>query len=181
MTKHQLKHFWHNNFYLDPKFNHEENMKKIAFFIVAAGFLASCTKWENKSTEFKVTGLWTGVNQEVQIQALPFLDSSIVQATPSWEANFQDNGSLLIDSAGTRIDSMGWAIENDTVLVLSGIDLGLGGLGNGAPAPPKIAFNILRLEETSFIFRYDTTFSFEVDPNFPAIDLTVKQTQRWTK
>ena len=34
-------------------------MKKIALFIVAAASLAACTKWENKSTEFKVTGVWT--------------------------------------------------------------------------------------------------------------------------
>ena len=40
-------------------------MKKIAL-IATVGLLAvACTKWENKSTEFKVTGLWTGVNQEL--------------------------------------------------------------------------------------------------------------------
>ena len=43
-------------------------MKKIAL-IAAVGLLAvACTKWENKRTEFKVTGLWTGVNQELQVQ-----------------------------------------------------------------------------------------------------------------
>jgi hypothetical protein len=156
-------------------------MKKIALFIAAAGLFVSCAKWENKSTEFKVTGLWTGVNQELQIQALPFLDSSILQNTPDWEANFMDNGSLVIDSADTRIDSMGWAIESDTVLVLTGIDLGLGDITGGGAAPSKVAFNILRLEEDNFIFRYDTTLSVQVNPSLPAINVTAKQIQRWTK
>jgi hypothetical protein len=156
-------------------------MKKIALFIAAAGLFVSCTKWENKSTEFKLTGLWTGVNQEIQIQALPFLDSSIIQNTPDWEANFMEGGSLVIDSAGTRIDSMGWAVESDTVLVLSGIDLGLGDLTGGIATPTKVAYNILRLEEDNLIFRYDTTLSVALDPNFPAINISTKQIQRWTK
>ena len=70
-------------------------MKKIAL-IATVGLLAvACTKWENKSTEFKVTGLWTGVNQELQVQALPFLDTNDVTATPYTEANFMENGGLV--------------------------------------------------------------------------------------
>ena len=44
-------------------------MKKIALFIVVAASLAACTKWENKSTEFKVTGVWTGINTQIDIKA----------------------------------------------------------------------------------------------------------------
>ena len=118
-------------------------MKKIALFIVAAASLAACTKWENKSTEFKVTGVWTGINTQVNIQALPFLDSSDVQNTTFMEANFMENGGLTIDSAGARMDSLGWAIKNDTILVLKGLDLGLelpgGGGGVGASDMANIA------------------------------------------
>ena len=74
-------------------------MKKIAFLVAATALLASCTKWENKSTEFKVTGVWTGINQQVQIQALPFYESDDTISTTMMEANFMDNGGLTIDSA----------------------------------------------------------------------------------
>mgnify|MGYP000206347667 FL=1 len=158
-------------------------MKKIALFLGAAAFLASCTKWENRPTEEKVAGLWTGVNQEIQIQALPFLDSSDVMNTASFEANFMENGGLTIDSAGVRMDSMSWSIKNDTVLVLSGIDLGLGGglPGGGTLPGTTLEFDILKLEETSFVYRYDTTASVALDPNFPAFDIEIKQIQRWAK
>ena len=95
-------------------------MKKIALFIVAAASLAACTKWENKSTEFKVTGVWTGIETQINIAALPFIDSSDVQNTSFMEANFMEDGGLTIDSAGTRMDSLGWAIKNDTILAVSG-------------------------------------------------------------
>jgi hypothetical protein len=75
-------------------------MKKIALFIVVAASLAACTKWENKSTEFKVTGVWTGINTQIDIKALPFLDSTDLQNTTFMEANFMENGGLTIDSAG---------------------------------------------------------------------------------
>lgn len=158
-------------------------MKKIAL-IAAVGLLAvACTKWENKSTEFKVTGLWTGVNQELQVQALPFLDSSDVTATPYTEANFMENGGLTIDSAGVRIDSMGWSIKNDTVLVLNGIDLGFDNPLGGGPSlvPSNLEFDILRLTQEEFRFRYDTTITLTI-PQLPVpVNLTLKQIQRWEK
>lgn len=158
-------------------------MKKIALFLGAAAFLASCTKWENRPTEEKVAGLWTGVNQEIQIQALPFLDSSNVQNTPYLEANFMENGGLTLDSSGVQLDSLGWAIKNDTTLILTGIDLGLGGgfPGGGALPGATLEFDILKLEETSFVFRYDTLMSVEVDPSLPPVNITLKQIQRWAK
>jgi len=154
-------------------------MKKIAFFFAAAALLASCTKWENKSTEFKVTGVWTGINQQVNIQVAPFIDSTILQTTTDMEANFMDNGGLTIDSAGTRIDSMSWSILNDTVLVLGGVDISAGGLG-AIPAG-KMHFNIKTLEQDAFTFRYDTTFSMVLDPALPAFNVDLTQIQRWGK
>jgi hypothetical protein len=158
-------------------------MKKIAL-IAAVGLLAvACTKWENRSTEYKVTGLWTGENQELQIQALPFLDSSDVSPSSFMEANFMEDGGLTIDSAGVRMDSMGWSIKNDTVLVLSGIDLGfdnpLG--GGGSLVPSNLEFDILRLTQEEFTFRYDTTITLTI-PQIPVpVNLTLKQIQRWKK
>ena len=158
-------------------------MKKIAL-IAAVGLLAvACTKWENRSTEYKVTGLWTGENQELQIQALPFLDSSDVSPSSFMEANFMEDGGLTIDSAGVRMDSMGWSIKNDTVLVLSGIDLGfdnpLG--GGGSLVPSNLEFHILRLTQEEFTFRYDTTITLTI-PQIPVpVNLTLKQIQRWKK
>ena len=158
-------------------------MKKIAL-IAAVGLLAvACTKWENRSTEYKVTGLWTGENQELQIQALPFLDSSDVSPSNFMEANFMEDGGLTIDSAGVRMDSMGWSIKNDTVLVLSGIDLGfdnpLG--GGGSLVPSNLEFDILRLTQEEFTFRYDTTITLTI-PQIPVpVNLTLKQIQRWER
>ena len=155
-------------------------MKKIAFFIAAAAMLASCTKWENKSTEFKVTGVWTGINQQVNIQALPFLDSTSTQSTTMMEANFMDNGGLTIDSAGTRLDSLGWAIKNDTILTLKNIDLGLGLPGAGC-TNANLDFVIKTLEQDAFTFRMDTSLTVTV-PGVP-IPLTfeIAQIQRWGK
>lgn len=158
-------------------------MKKIAL-LAAVGVLAvACTKWENKSTEFKVTGLWTGVNQEVSIEALPFLDSNEVMPSTYMEANFMEDGGLTIDSAGVRLDSMGWSIENDTILVLNGIDLGFEDPinGGGALVPSKLKFDILALTQEQFTFRYDTTITLTV-PQIPIpVNITVKQIQRWAK
>jgi hypothetical protein len=158
-------------------------MKKIAL-IAAVGLLAvACTKWENKSTEFKVTGLWTGVNQELQVQALPFIDSSDVTATPYTEANFMENGGLTIDSAGVRIDSMGWSIKNDTVLVLNGIDLGFDNPLGGGPSlvPSNLEFDIRTLTQDQFNFRFDTVISLSI-PQLPVpVNLTLKQIQRWER
>jgi hypothetical protein len=158
-------------------------MKKIAL-IATVGLLAvACTKWENKSTEFKVTGLWTGVNQELQVQALPFLDTNDVTATPYTEANFMENGGLTIDSAGVRIDSMGWSIKNDTILVLNGIDLGFDNpLGGGASlVPSNLEFDIRTLTQEQFNFRFDTVISLSV-PQLPVpVNLTLKQIQRWER
>ena len=158
-------------------------MKKIAL-IAAVGLLAvACTKWENKSTEFKVTGLWTGVNQELQVQALPFLDSSDVSPSAFMEANFMENGSLTIDSAGVRMDSMGWSIKNDTILVLNGIDLGFDNpLGGGASlVPSNLEFDIRTLTQEQFNFRFDTVISLSV-PQLPVpVNLTLKQIQRWER
>ncbi|CAI8155458.1 MAG: Uncharacterised protein [Flavobacteriales bacterium UBA4585] len=157
-------------------------MKKIALFIVAAASLAACTKWENKSTEFKVTGVWTGINTQVNIQALPFLDSSDVQNTTFMEANFMENGGLTIDSAGARMDSLGWAIKNDTILVLKGLDLGLelpgGGGGVGAS---DMSFIIKTLEQDAFTFRTDTNLTVTV-PGVPIpLSIDIAQIQRWGK
>ena len=158
-------------------------MKKIAL-IVAVGLLAvACTKWENKSTEFKVTGLWTGVNQELQVQALPFLDTNDVTATPYTEANFMENGGLTIDSAGVRIDSMGWSIKNDTILVLNGIDLGFDNPLGGGPSlvPSNLEFDIRTLTQEQFNFRFDTVISLSI-PQLPVpVNLTLKQIQRWER
>lgn len=158
-------------------------MKKIAL-IATVGLLAvACTKWENKSTEFKVTGLWTGVNQELQVQALPFLDTNDVTATPYTEANFMENGGLTIDSAGVRIDSMGWSIKNDTILVLNGIDLGFDNpLSGGASlVPSNLEFDIRTLTQEQFNFRFDTVISLSI-PQLPVpVNLTLKQIQRWER
>jgi len=157
-------------------------MKKIAFFIAAAALLASCTKWENKSTEFKVTGVWTGINQQVNIQALPFLDSTSTQSTTFMEANFMDNGGLTIDSAGTRMDSLGWAIKNDTILVLKGLNLGIeipG--GTGGVGSSDMNFVIKTLEQDAFTFRTDTNLTVTV-PGVPIpLSIDIAQIQRWGK
>ena len=157
-------------------------MKKIAFFIAAAAMLASCTKWENKSTEFKVTGVWTGINTQINIQALPFLDSSDVQNTSAMEANFMEDGGLTIDSAGTRMDSLGWSIKNDTILVLKGLDLGIeipgGGGGVGST---NMNFIIKTLEQDAFTFRMDTNITVTV-PGVPIpLSIDIAQIQRWGK
>tara|TARA_B110000503_G_scaffold100589_1_gene150470 strand:- start:184 stop:648 length:465 start_codon:yes stop_codon:yes gene_type:complete len=154
-------------------------MKKIVLTLLAAATMVGCTKWENKSTEFKVTGLWTGVNQQINIQALPFLDSTILEPTTNMTANFMDNGSLIIDSAGTQIDSLGWAIMNDTILSLEGIDIGLDILGGAVPS--NINFVIKTLEQDAFTFRYDTTLTQSV-PGIPIpITFDLAQIQRWAK
>lgn len=157
-------------------------MKKIALFIVVAASLAACTKWENQSTEFKVTGVWTGINSQLTIKALPFLDSSDVQNTSTTEANFMENGGLTIDSAGTRIDSLGWAISNDTILVLKGLDLGIeipgGGGGLGAS---NVRYVIRTLEQDAFTFRTDTNVTVTV-PGVPIpLSIDIAQIQRWEK
>lgn len=158
-------------------------MKKTALFIALAASLVACTKWENRSTEYKVTGLWTGQNQQVDLQALPFFDSTYTTETTYLEANFMDDGSLIIDSAGVQVDSIGWSIKNDTILLLKGIDLGFEDPITGEPAvaPSNIEFDITKLEEDAFHYRFDTIVSVDVDPNFPAINLTLKQIQRWSK
>ncbi|MBL6868353.1 MAG: hypothetical protein ISQ96_07730 [Cryomorphaceae bacterium] len=157
-------------------------MKKIALFIVAAASLAACTKWENKSTEFKVTGVWTGINTQVNIQALPFFESSDVQNTTFMEANFMENGGLTIDSAGALMDSLGWAIKNDTILVLKGLDLGIelpgGGGGVGAS---DMSFIIKTLEQDAFTFRTDTNLTITI-PGVPIpLSIDIAQIQRWGK
>ena len=157
-------------------------MKKIAFFIGAAAMLASCTKWENKSTEFKVTGVWTGINTQINIQALPFLDSSDIQNTSAMEANFMEDGGLTIDSAGTRMDSLGWSIKNDTILVLKGLDLGIeipG--GGGGVGTTNMNFIIKTLEQDAFTFRMDTNITVTV-PGVPIpLSIDIAQIQRWGK
>jgi len=157
-------------------------MKKIAFFIAAAAMLASCTKWENKSTEFKVTGVWTGINTQINIQALPFLDSSDIQNTSAMEANFMEDGGLTIDSAGTRMDSLGWSIKNDTILVLKGLDLGIeipG--GGGGVGTTNMNFIIKTLEQDAFTFRMDTNITVTV-PGVPIpLSIDIAQIQRWGK
>jgi len=157
-------------------------MKKIAFFIAAAAMLASCTKWENKSTEFKVTGVWTGINTQINIQALPFLDSSDVQNTSAMEANFMEDGGLTIDSAGTRMDSLGWSIKNDTILVLKGLDLGIDiPGGGGGVGSTNMNFIIKTLEQDAFTFRMDTNITVTV-PGVPIpLSIDIAQIQRWGK
>ena len=157
-------------------------MKKIALFIVVAASLAACTKWENQSTEFKVTGVWTGINTQVNIQALPFLDSTDLQNTTFMEANFMEDGGLTIDSAGARMDSLSWAIKNDTILVLKGLDLGIelpgGGGGVGAA---NLNFVIRTLEQDAFTFRTDTNVTVTV-PGVPIpLSIDIAQIQRWGK
>jgi len=157
-------------------------MKKIAFFIAAAAMLASCTKWENKSTEFKVTGVWTGINTQINIQALPFLDSSDIQNTSAMEANFMEDGGLTIDSAGTRMDSLGWSIKNDTILVLKGLDLGIDiPGGGGGVGSTNMNFIIKTLEQDAFTFRMDTNITVTV-PGVPIpLSIDIAQIQRWGK
>jgi len=156
-------------------------MKKIAFFITAAAMLASCTKWENKSTEFKVTGVWTGINTQINIQALPFLDSSDIQNTSAMEANFMEDGGLTIDSAGTRMDSLGWSIKNDTILVLKGLDLGIEIPGGGGLGTSNMNFVIKTLEQDAFTFRVDTNLTVTV-PGVPIpLSIDIAQIQRWGK
>jgi hypothetical protein len=144
--------------------------------------LASCTKWENKSTEFKVTGVWTGINTQINIQALPFLDSSDIQNTSAMEANFMEDGGLTIDSAGTRMDSLGWSIKNDTILVLKGLDLGIeipG--GGGGVGTTNMNFVIKTLEQDAFTFRMDTNITVTV-PGVPIpLSIDIAQIQRWGK
>src|SRR5210317_418724 len=157
-------------------------MKKIAFFIAAAAMLASCTKWENKSTEFKVTGVWTGINTQINIQALPFLDSSDIQNTSAMEANFMEDGGLTIDSAGTRMDSLGWSIKNYTILVLKGLDLGIDiPGGGGGVGSSDMNFIIKTLEQDAFTFRTDTNVTVTV-PGVPIpLSIDIAQIQRWGK
>lgn len=158
-------------------------MKKIALIAAAGLMTMACNKWENRSTEEKITGLWTGVNQEIVIEAQPLIDSSEVIATSYLEANFMENGGLTIDSSGVRLDSMGWSIENDTVLVLDGIDLGFEDpiSGGGSLVPSNLKFDIRTLTEEQFNYRYDTTLSLEI-PNIPfPVSITLKQIQRWEK
>ena len=45
--------------------------------------------------------------------------------------------------AGTRMDSLGWAIKNDTILVLKGLDLGIEIPCAGVPLSPKLALRAL--------------------------------------
>jgi len=144
--------------------------------------LASCTKWENKSTEFKVTGVWTGINTQINIQALPFLDSSDVQNTSAMEANFMEDGGLTIDSAGTRMDSLGWSIKNDTILVLKGLDLGIDiPGGGGGVGSTNMNFIIKTLEQDAFTFRMDTNITVTV-PGVPIpLSIDIAQIQRWGK
>lgn len=153
-------------------------MKKLAIFAAALGLMASCTKWENLPTEEKIAGLWNGVNTEMQIKAVPFLDSTDIMNTTDWVANFMENGGLTIDSAGVRLDSMGWYITQDTLLTLNGVDMGAGGIG--APTS-SMTFDINILTQEQLVFVYDTTFSMEIDPSFPAITLELTQIQRWAK
>ena len=156
--------------------------EKIALFIVVAASLAACTKWENKSTEFKVTGVWTGINTQIEIKALPFLDSTDLQNTTFMEANFMENGGLTIDSAGARMDSLGWAIKNDTILVLKGLDLGieLPG-GGGGVGSSDMNFVIRTLEQDAFTFRTDTNLTVTV-PGVPIpLSIDIAQIQRWGK
>ena len=157
-------------------------MKKIALIAAISLVAMSCKKWENRSTEFKVTGVWTGVNQEFQIQALPFIDSNDVTPTPNTEANFREDGGLVIDSAGVQLDSLGWSIKNDSILVLKGLDLGVDNpLGGGSLTPSDLEFSILRLTKEEFTFRYDTTLSITF-PGIPIpVNVTLKQIQRWEK
>lgn len=156
-------------------------MKKIALFIVVAASLAACTKWENKSTEFKVTGVWTGINTQLDIKALPFLDSTDLQSTTFMEANFMENGGLTIDSAGTRMDSLGWAIKNDTILVLKGLDLGIEIPGSSSVGASNVNFVIRTLEQDAFTFRTDTNLTVTV-PGVPIpLSIDIAQIQRWGK
>ncbi|MEY2964006.1 MAG: hypothetical protein RL754_1267 [Bacteroidota bacterium] len=155
-------------------------MKKIAFLAAGLAVLTACTKWENLPTEKKIEGLWNGKNFTTTIQAIPFLDSTFTQSTTDQVANFMENGGLTIDSAGTRLDSLGWSIENDTMLVLTGMDnSNLGGMG-GAPTS-TMRFDIQLLTELDLVFIYDTTMSVEIDPSFPPINIDLGLTQRWTR
>lgn len=155
-------------------------MKKLVFALAAVSMFTACKKWENWSTEKKVTGVWNGNNQEIIISAAPLFDSSAVEATDYLTANFMEDGGLLIDSMGTQLDSIGWSIKNDTVLVLSDVDMGssAGGMNFGTS---NMEYVIKKLTQEEFIFVYDTTLSVSI-PNIPLpIDVTIKQKQRWMK
>jgi hypothetical protein len=98
------------------------------------------------------------------------------------EANFMENGGLTIDSAGARMDSLGWAIKNDTILVLKGLDFGIelpgGGGGIGSS---DMNFIIKTLEQDAFTFRTDTNVTVTV-PGVPIpLSIDIAQIQRWGK
>jgi hypothetical protein len=98
------------------------------------------------------------------------------------EANFMEDGGLTIDSAGTRMDSLGWSIKNDTILVLKGLDLGIeipG--GGGGVGTTNMNFVIKTLEQDAFTFRMDTNITVTV-PGVPIpLSIDIAQIQRWGK
>lgn len=153
-------------------------MKKVAFIIAAAAVFTSCVKWENRPTEKKIAGLWNGTTNVTKIQALPFLDSTITQSTTDFVANFMEDGGLTIDSAGVRMDSLGWSIMNDTMLILTGLDFEIGGTGAAGNSVP---FRITELTQEMLRYRYDTTFSVEIDPSFPPLQLNASLRQNWER
>ncbi len=158
-------------------------MKKLVLGVALLGALVSCQKWENKPTEEKILGIWNGINFQSDLQAAPFFDTTVVESTSDMVANFLPEGGLTIDSAGARIDSMGWRIKNDTILVLDGVNFGLFEDLPGAPSNlgTSAGFRIVNLTEDLLTFRYDTTMSITV-PGVP-IPLTVSTgiAQRWER
>jgi len=97
------------------------------------------------------------------------------------EANFMEDGGLTIDSAGTRMDSLGWAIKNDTILVLKGLDLGIEIPGSGGVGASDVNFVIRTLEQDAFTFRTDTNLTVTI-PGIPIpLSIDVAQIQRWGK
>lgn len=92
-----------------------------------------------------------------------------------------ENGGLTIDSAGTRMDSLGWSIKNDTILVLKGLDLGIEIPGGGGVGNANMNFVIKTLEQDAFTFRVDTNITVTV-PGVPIpLSIDIAQIQRWGK
>lgn len=158
-------------------------MKKLVLGVALLGALVSCKKWENKPTEEKILGIWNGINFQTNLSAAPFLDTTVVESTTDMVANFLPEGGLTIDSAGARIDSMGWSIKNDTILVLDGVDFGF---FEGLPGAPgnlggSAGFRIVNLTEDLLTFRYDTALAITV-PGVPIpLNVSTGIIQRWER
>lgn len=160
-------------------------MKKVILAVLVLASLTSCKKWfgGNQTVADQIEGIWVGENFQTNISAQPFLDTTDVQNSSAFTANFMANGGVTIDSSGVRVDSMGWYVRNDTILVLSGISLGVAApIPGGTPtASGDLGFDIQKLTSEELDIRYDTTFTLSV-PGVPIpISIDFASIQRWQK